>query len=337
MDVDAQAMAGLGQTKPCPLCGGTDHMVVGQRDRDGGDLRTVMCGGCGHVFINPAPNEHDLKAYYTEKYRIAYKGVVTPKRKHVLRAGFRALERLTRLRRYLNPPARILDIGAGGGEFAYLLSRAGYDVVGVEPNAGYANFAQQSYGLDIRATTLELIDFPEHTFDAITLHHVLEHLADPRAGLAKLSRWLKPGGLMVVEVPNVLSWFHAPRRRFHAAHLHTFHRLGLEDLFTAVGFKIEDVQITPGPAHLNIVARWQGPPTTLATFRNASNEVSAHFERHTETAHILSGMALTRLWGNAMRPWRERKKLAALGRPTAAADILNRLYDSQTPTSQSTP
>jgi 2-polyprenyl-3-methyl-5-hydroxy-6-metoxy-1,4-benzoquinol methylase len=332
MDVDAQTMARLElarQTKPCPLCGGAKHDVVATRDRDGSDLCTVMCQGCGHVFTNPAPSEGDLKAYYTEHYRSAYKGVITPKRKHVLRAGFRALERLSRLRSFLAPPAKVLDVGAGGGEFAYLLSRLGYDVVGVEPNAGYAGFASQSYGLDIRATTLELVDFPVQTFDAITMHHVLEHIADPRAALIRLAQWLKPGGVMVVEVPNAESWFHAPRRRFHAAHLHTFNRAGLEDVFMAAGFTVENLELMPGTAHLNIVARHHPTHPPFAGYRNAAADVAAHFHRHTEITHVLSGMALRRLWGNAMRPWREHRKLSSLGNPTAARDILDRLFAAE--------
>ena len=176
MDVDAQTMARLNierlnisnQAKPCPLCGGDEHTVVGMRDRNGSALRTVMCATCGHVFTNPAPSEEDLKAYYTQHYRSEYKGVITPKRKHVLRAGLRALERLSRLRTYVTTPSRVLDVGAGGGEFAYLLSRAGHTVTGIEPNAGYAEFARQSYGLDIQATTLELIEFETENFDVIT-------------------------------------------------------------------------------------------------------------------------------------------------------------------------
>jgi 2-polyprenyl-3-methyl-5-hydroxy-6-metoxy-1,4-benzoquinol methylase len=328
VDVDAQAMAGLnfsGVPKPCPLCRSGDHQAVGVRDRRGAELRTVMCRGCGHVFTNPAPSEGELKAYYTERYRSDYKNVITPKPKHVLRAGFRALERLTRLKPYLTPPAKVLDVGAGGGEFAYLLTRAGYAAVGVEPNAGYAGFARQSYGLDIRSGILELVDFAPESFDAVTMHHVLEHVADPLRALGRIRNWLKPNGLMVVEVPNVASWFHAPRRRFHTAHLHTFNRTGLEDLFQSAGFTVEDLRITPGPAHLNIVARKSAAATQLS-FRNASDDVSAHFQRHTEITHILSGMAFKRLWGNAMRPMREARELRALGNPTFAREILDGLY-----------
>jgi 2-polyprenyl-3-methyl-5-hydroxy-6-metoxy-1,4-benzoquinol methylase len=299
--------------------------VVGTHDRDGALLRTVMCDACGHVFTNPAPTEADLNAYYSTKYRAEYKGVLTPKRKHVLRAGFRALERLDRLKPFLPAPATVLDVGAGGGEFAFLLKTAGYDVRGIEPNAGYAAYAQQSYGLDIQATTLEHADFAPHQFDAITMHHVFEHLLDVRGSLSKLRGWLKPGGLMIIEVPNVASWFHAPRRRFHAAHLHTFNATGLADLLSDTGFVVENLVTTAGPMHLNVVARKADAPAK-AGFRSAVSEVRTHYARHTAFTHLLSGMALRRLWGNAVRPLREKNFLRRLGHPTTGHEILDRLY-----------
>jgi 2-polyprenyl-3-methyl-5-hydroxy-6-metoxy-1,4-benzoquinol methylase len=329
MDVDAQAMAGLMTTRAiqsCPLCAAANHSVVSETDRHGAALRTVMCTTCGHVFTNPAPTEADLKTYYSERYRAEYKGVLVPKRKHVLRAGFRAIERLARLALVLPSPARVLDVGSGGGEFAYLLAKAGYSVTGLEPNKGYAAFAREAYGLDIHGTILELIDFESGAFDAITMHHVLEHVADPRQALIRMHAWLKPNGLAVIEVPNVMSWFHAPHRRFHAAHLHTFNQTGLEDVFRSAGFEVVDLTVMPGTAHLNIVARRgerAGQPTPT---RSAVSAVQAHFHRHTELSHVMSGMALRRLWGNLKRPIREGVKLLTLGNPATARAVLDRLY-----------
>lgn len=327
MAMDAQAVAGLvvsASERDCPVCGTRDFETVGTRDRSGAPLRTVMCTACGHVFTNPAPTPQELADYYTTKYRAEYKGVTTPKAKHVLRAGFRALERLERLKRFRPAPAAVLDVGAGGGEFAYLLSRSGYTVTGIEPNAGYAGYARATYGVDIRALPLEQVDFPTESFDVITLHHVLEHLSEPREALATFHRWLKPGGLLVVEVPSIMSWFHAPRRRFHAAHLHNFHRFGLEDLMSQSGFAPADTLITEGPAHLNVVARKSTPAVTPA--RDATRDVRAHLRGHTELTHVVSGWAFKRLLGNLMRPWRERRRLKALGN-ARGRDILDRLHE----------
>jgi 2-polyprenyl-3-methyl-5-hydroxy-6-metoxy-1,4-benzoquinol methylase len=268
-----------------------------------------------------------MAAYYRERYRADYKGMRTPKAKHVLRAGLRGLERLRRLRPFVTGPARVLDVGAGGGEFVYLLGRAGFEAVGIEPNLGYADHARGAYGIDIRAGTLEDAAFDPEGFDVITLHHVLEHVIDPHLALARIAAWIKPGGHLIVEVPNVMSWFHAPRRRFHRAHLHAFHRLGLEDLLSAHGLTPLDSAITPGPAHINIVARKTGAGGKRA-FRNESAAVREHFRRHTEISHVTSGMALRRVWGNLTRPLRERRQLAALNAAAPRA-ILDGLFDAR--------
>ena len=83
--------------------------------------------------------------------------------------------------------------------------------------------------------------------------------------------------------------------------------------------------LLPSPGHLGIFKSIYKRKSALA-FRQAAADVLNHFRRHTELTHILSGMALTRLWGNALRPWRERKKLSDLGNPHDARDILDRLF-----------
>ncbi|MDX2144004.1 MAG: methyltransferase domain-containing protein [Rhodospirillaceae bacterium] len=320
-------MAGLKDLQPCPLCRGSACEIVGTRDRDGSALQTTMCVACGHVFTNPPPTQDEMAAYYRDRYRSDYKGVRTPKPKHVLRAGFRALERLERLQAFVPPQARVLDIGAGGGEFVYLLGRAGYEAVGVEPNVGYADHARVAYGIDMCPGTLESARFDAASFDVITLHHVLEHVIDPHGALTRIAAWLKPGGHLIVEVPNVMSWFHAPRRRFHRAHVQTFHAKGLEDLLAGHGFELIDTAITEGPTHINVVACKTGVATQRG-FRDCSADVRAHFHRHTEVSHVTSGMALRRVWGNVTRPWREARQLAALG-ATGPRAILDGLFDAR--------
>jgi 2-polyprenyl-3-methyl-5-hydroxy-6-metoxy-1,4-benzoquinol methylase len=300
---------------------------VGTRDRDGSALQTAMCIACGHVFSNPPPTLEAMAAYYRDRYRTDYKGVRTPKLKHVLRAGHRALERLDRIRAFVPPSARVLDIGAGGGEFVYLLGRAGYDAIGVEPNVGYADYARAAYDIDMRPGTLESAQIDAASFDVVTLHHVLEHVIDPHGALGRIAAWLQPRGSVIIEVPNVMSWFHAPRRRFHRAHVQTFHAKGLEDLLAAHGFETIDAAITDGPAHVNVVARTSSA-AALRGFRDCSADVRAHLRNHTELSHVTSGMALRRVWGNLTRPWRESRQLAALDASGPRA-ILDGLFDAR--------
>jgi SAM-dependent methyltransferase len=97
----------------------------------------------------------------------------------------------------------LLDIGAGTGAFLEAAKKNGWDVCGVEPSKMAARSARNK-GLDI----LERIDDldTDAFFDAITLWHVLEHLPDLEEAVRKIKRLLKPGGVLVVAVPNHLSF-----------------------------------------------------------------------------------------------------------------------------------
>ncbi len=226
---------------PCNLCGSGEVRVLAQRDRHGDPLQTVMCTGCGLVRCDPMPDPAALDDYYRERYRIDYKQQVAPSRRHILRAGRVALDRLARLPR-LAPIAdragRALDIGAGGGEFAYLLGRTrGLAVTGIEPNEGYASHARRVLGLDLMVSPLHEARPAEGAFDLVTMFHVLEHLRDPEAALARVAAWLAPGGIAVVEVPNVEATCQAPGHLFHAAHLYNFNAASLERLALKVGLE----------------------------------------------------------------------------------------------------
>lgn len=306
----------------CPLCASADHEIVGVRDRDGAALTSALCRSCGHVYTVPRPTAQDLSAYYARRYRQDYKAVAAPKPKHVWRAGQRAAERLAQLLDQARPPAAVLDVGAGGGEFVYLARRAGFAARGIEPHQGYAVHARDRLGVDVAAADFQSADVAPESCDVVTLHHVLEHLPDPPAALARLRGWLKPAGLLVVEVPNILSWYHAPRRRFHRAHVHSFNRAGLEDLIANAGFDLLAVRLTPHTAHLNVVARKADPPPTK-TWRGAATAVRDGLARHTALAHALSGRPLRRLWANLKRPLVERMALTRIKGGPAPRAILD--------------
>src|SRR5215210_3503977 len=126
---------------PCNLCGSREVEEIGQLDRNRKPLRTVICQRCGLVWTDPRPREEEIVNFYTEDYRLEYKGAYQPRLKHVYRAGRGAIDRYQRIKDLLNPEHNILDIGAGGGEFVYVMRRLGFDARGIEPNRGYAAYA----------------------------------------------------------------------------------------------------------------------------------------------------------------------------------------------------
>jgi len=119
--------------------------------------------------------------------------------------------------------ARVLDAGAGGGRLVAELARRGHEAYGIEPSARSRERALGA-GLDVRAETLH--QHEASGLDAVILWHVLEHLDDPRAAVERVRGWLRPGGLLLLGVPNPASaqariagsgWLHfdPPRHRVH--------------------------------------------------------------------------------------------------------------------------
>ena len=213
---------------PCNLCAGRSVSVLSNRSRSGKPLRTVICLACGLVWSDPRP--HDARQFYEDEYRVSYKNTYQPKPKHVLRAGHVALSRLEKIQGLLSCRKTVLDVGSGGGEFVYLLRSLGHAVQGIEPNKGYAEYSIQEYGLSVQVGFVQDGTFPPASFDVVTIWHVLEHTEDPGAVLALLRSWLKPDGVLVVEVPNVEATCQAPHSTFHEAHLYNFNVVALRRL-----------------------------------------------------------------------------------------------------------
>ena len=126
-----------------------------------------------------------------------------------------------------HPNGNLLDVGCGNGSFLIGMKKLGWNVTGVEPDANAAKIAMDRLGMPITVGTLEQANFPNNYFDAITAHHVIEHMHDPVGFLKESLRIIKPGGKLVVTTPNMAGWGHRVFRMFWRGleiprHLHIF-------------------------------------------------------------------------------------------------------------------
>lgn len=99
---------------------------------------------------------------------------------------------------------RLLDVGCGNGGFLMLARQAGWQVEGIDFDAGAVQTAR-SRGLDVHHGGVELLEDRSACYDVITLCHVIEHVHDPVATLRRLHALLKPGGVLWLDTPNVSS------------------------------------------------------------------------------------------------------------------------------------
>ena len=200
------------------------HRTVSETDRRGKPLKTVVCMETGLVRNDPVPGDAELSRFYAEDYRKDYKSSEKPRRRQILRNFRRVAAHVSEFSDVLDPGSDVLDVGAGSGEFAYLMAQRGKSVTGIEPNRGYAEYCRDELGLDIRTEHLADDLFEPGSFDLIRLNHVLEHLNDPVRYLRMIAAWLKPGGTLYVEVPNIETYCREKSRgnMFHYGHIWNF-------------------------------------------------------------------------------------------------------------------
>ena len=285
---------------PCDLCSSTLVNVVSTLDRNRKYLRTVACRECGLLWSDPRPV--DPRRFYEHDYRVQYKGVFNPKPKHIYRAGKVAIDRYLRIRPYLEGRTSLLDVGAGAGEFLYLISGAGLKTIGIEPNYGYGGYARTEYGLDVRPGFAQDHDFPAASFDAITLWHVLEHMDRPFANIELAAKWLKPGGLMVIEVPNAEATCHAPINAFHIDHFYNFNQENLAMMGAKAGLHCEDVALSPDGGNLTaLFIQKGGKPRTNCRISGNCERLVSIIRSHTNLRHYTQSHAYRRLLGRLRR------------------------------------
>jgi len=183
---------------PCNLCGSerASHVFTIRDNRfltDQVDFNVVRCAKCSLVRVDPRPPEEDIHRYYHDDF---YRGQENPKE------ALRNMEPRSRaMAEHVNryPRGRLLDIGCFRGEFMeHMRAEQGWEVAGVEFSERPPNY----FGLDIFYGDIADAPYPEQSFDVITLWAVLEHVYDPSRMLAHVHRFLKPGGVVIILVPN---------------------------------------------------------------------------------------------------------------------------------------
>lgn len=180
----------------CNLCGQKDFKVI---EDDENPFRVLKCRQCGLVFVDPLPEPAVLAAHYNDIY---YADWMNIQKEHRLRMWRKRLGKLEKYRRQ----GRILDVGCAEGVFLKLAKEHGWDVSGTEYSIYAAQYARDILGIDIFCGDLFDAGYPDHSFDVVTMWHVLEHVADPKRYLYEIHRILKLSGLLVVAVPNVNDW-----------------------------------------------------------------------------------------------------------------------------------
>ncbi len=268
------------QRPHCLLCGAQGRSLYkGLKDRlygVTGSWGMNQCPGreCGLIWLDPAPVEEDLgvayQSYYTHRPAVAtsrslrhrlgtavsmgylrrslgythgvgprWYGLLAPL-VHLQRGGPEVVAASVAFQGRPGPGGKLLDIGCGNGVLMERMRDLGWEVEGIDFDAG-AVAAARDRGLRAHHGRIGEFVLPDASFDLVHLGHVIEHVHEPVDLLRRCHRILKPGGTLVVITPNSGGWGHRHygpdwRGLEPPRHLAIFNRPTLHWLLAIAGF-----------------------------------------------------------------------------------------------------
>jgi 2-polyprenyl-3-methyl-5-hydroxy-6-metoxy-1,4-benzoquinol methylase len=219
------------------------NMLHADIERDGHSYDVYQCPQCGLGTTRPFPERQELERLYSsENYRAHKRRFVFPVEWFVRWSRNRRFKRVKKF----SSRGRVLDIGCGRGLILSMAKSEGWEACGLEFSDESAAYARNELGLDIRTGNIKDAEFLDGDFDVVTIWHVLEHMENPVGTIKECYRILKPGGLLLISLPNMRSmqsvmtgrhWFHLDI----PYHLYHFNTENLKRLLNEHSFKIMKV------------------------------------------------------------------------------------------------
>lgn len=174
------------------------------------------CRKCGLIFSDPMPVPDSIQSHYGMPPENFWDPAYFVWQKDYFSNELSVLRQLMPIEKGM----RSLDVGAGLGKCMISLEKAGFDAYGIEASTPFYERAIQKMNIPqerLQFGMLEDVSYPENFFDFVTFGAVLEHLYDPAGSIERALKWLKPGGLIHIEVPS--------SRYFIARLINTYYRL----------------------------------------------------------------------------------------------------------------
>lgn len=193
------------------MCGSGSHKVMGKRlngsqgrnpkNKIGITTTVLKCRKCKLIFSNPQPIPNNISDHYDVVPETYWNETYFQGLEDFFKSEIVILKQLLDFQ----PGMKSLDIGAGIGKAMSALQRAGFESYGFEPSEAFYERAVSKMGIQperLKIGQIETVDYPENSFDFVSFGAVLEHLYDPSESIRNALKWLRPGGIIYIQVPS---------------------------------------------------------------------------------------------------------------------------------------
>jgi 2-polyprenyl-3-methyl-5-hydroxy-6-metoxy-1,4-benzoquinol methylase len=194
----------------CPVCASNNiQQKLSAKDYtvSGEVFEIWQCNNCQLRFTQNVPGENEIGSYYQAGSYISHtntkQGIINKLyhavRKHTLNTKKNLIQKVSGLQ-----TGHLLDVGAGTAAFINTMQMAGWRITGIEPDEATRKRAAELHAVVLLQQNA-LFKLPAQHYDVVTMWHVLEHVQHLHEYIAQIKKILKPGGKLLIAVPNYTS------------------------------------------------------------------------------------------------------------------------------------
>ena len=233
----------------CILCNNETSQIIANKLRNGQERNVYYCEKCQLGMLDDSRSGTDLREFYAQRYRKEHKPIFDqesdPKDLFEIYSKFQD-NRINLIKEFLTSEMKLLEIGCSAGMFLFHIKNYVKEVVGIDYDSKSARFASEKCSCPVFDVDIEDTGLDEQTFDIICMFQVLEHVENPVDFIQKVAKYLKPGGFLYIEVPNLhdalIHAYNLPNHYkfyFHSSHIWYFTKNSLKILTDIIGFRSE--------------------------------------------------------------------------------------------------
>jgi methyltransferase family protein len=271
----------------CALCGSRDAVIVGRRVQFGMRYRTLLCTGCGLVYLSPRPSAASFARFYSGRYQQLYgrgEADEAPTSRGEAVASFLAVHVDT------SRHSGVFDIGCAGGGLLRALARHptfdGLPLGGCDPQWDRDTYLDEDgTQIAIHAAPVEDLEDELAQYSLFVSYDVVEHLLEPRMFLRRLHESTRGGAQLFISTNCIDNWAAIPPAGWETyylrlAHPFTFSTRTLEALLVSEGWAVVAREPAPKGDQWVLATRAAPAPAAAHALTDHVGEVRAMIDEY---------------------------------------------------------